>query len=114
MRRLALLLAAAALLAFPATVGAAKTYTVKTGDDFFSPTKKTIKVNDIVKWVWVGEDLKPGQTTNEHSIVDSKDRFKSKTQTEGTYRKRFKRAGKYTIFCGEHPETMIFRLTVKR
>ena len=113
MRRLVLSLTAIAVLAFPATVGAARTYTIKVGDDFFSPTKKTIKVNDIAKWVWVAEDGTPGATVNEHSIVDSKDRFHSKTMTEGTYRKRFKRAGKFTIVCGEHPDTMIFRLTVK-
>ncbi|MDQ3933942.1 MAG: hypothetical protein M3340_04850 [Actinomycetota bacterium] len=114
MRRLALLLSLAALLAFPATVGAAKTYTIKVGDDYFSPTKKTIRVNDIVKWVWVGEDGRAGQTVNEHTIVESKERFKSKTMTEGVYRKRFKKAGKFTIYCGEHANTMKLVVTVKR
>ena len=114
MRRFALPLAIAALLAFPATVGAAKTYTIKVGDDFFSPTKKTIKVNDIVKWVWVGADGRAGQTTNEHTIVEAKDRFHSETKTEGTYRKRFKKAGKWTIYCGEHTNTMKLVLTVKK
>ncbi|HEX8054038.1 MAG TPA: hypothetical protein VF517_13690 [Thermoleophilaceae bacterium] len=101
-------------LAFPATVAAAKTYTVKVGDDYFSPTKRTVKVNDIVKWVWVAEDGAPGSTVNEHSIVETKDRFHSKTQTAGSYKFRFKKAGKFTIVCGEHPETMIFRVTVKK
>ena len=79
MRRLLLVLTALALaVAIP--VGAssgqttraasAKTYTIKTGDDFFSPTSKTIHVNDILKFVWVGADGKAGQTINEHTIVD--------------------------------------------
>ena len=114
MRRLAPLLVLAAVLAFPATVGAARTYTIKVGDDYFSPTKKTIKVDDIVKWVWVGADGKPGQTTNEHTIVEAKDRFHSKTLTEGSYKKRFKKAGKWTIYCGEHANTMKLVVTVKR
>ena len=114
MRKLVVPLVALLALAFPTTVGAAKTYTVKVGDDFFSPTKRTIRVNDIVKWVWVGADGRAGQTENEHSVVDSKNRFKSADKTEGTYKRRFKKAGKYTIYCGQHANTMIFRLTVKR
>ena len=119
MRKLLLLIPVLALaVALPGSAGGhtapAKTHTVKVGDDFFSPTKKTIHVKDIVKWVWVGADGKPGETLNEHSIVETKDRFNSTSKTSGTYRFRFRKAGKYTIVCGEHPETMIFRVTVKR
>jgi plastocyanin len=113
MRRIVLSLAALGLLAFPATVGAAKTYTVKTGDDFFSPTSRTIHKKDIIKWVWVGADGKPGDTINEHTIVEAKDRFKSPTKTRGTYSVRFKSKGKFTIFCGEHPDEMKLTVRVK-
>ena len=118
MRRLILLTALGLIVAIPAVAGghttSAKTYTVKVGDDFFSPTKRTIHVKDVVKWVWVGADGKPGMTTNEHSIVETKDRFHSLSKTEGTFKYRFKKAGKFTIVCGEHPEDMIFRVTVKK
>jgi plastocyanin len=111
---LALLIA----LAFPATVGAAaKTYTVKTGDDFFSPTKKTIKVNDIVKWTWVGADGKAGSTINEHTITERDGKLPkllSSTKTSGTYKFRFKKAGKYVVVCADHPDDMIYRVTVKK
>ena len=111
MRRLALSLVALAVLAFPATVGAAKVYTVKVGDDFFSPKSKTIKKKDKIKWVWVGPDGQAGETVNEHTIAEAKDRFKSPTKTTGTYTVRFKSAGKFVIYCAEHPTTM--KLTVK-
>ena len=118
--RTALALAAVAVLAV-ALPGAAsgkhrpaKTITVKVGDDFFSPTSKTIHVRDVVKWVWVGEDGKPGATTNEHTVVESKDRFKSETKTEGTYRFRFKKTGKFTIYCAEHPDDMKLTVRVKQ
>ena len=116
MRKLIVTVTALAALAFPATVGAAKTYTVKTGDDFFDPTKRTIKVNDIVKWVWVGADRKPGETINEHTIAerDGKLKLLSPTKTAGTYRFRFKKAGKYVIICAEHQDAMKLRVTVKR
>ena len=118
MRKLLALTALALAVAIPGVAGGhtttAKTYTVKTGDDFFDPTKRTIHVRDIVKWVWVGADRKPGATINEHTIVESKDRFQSLPKTEGTFRYRFKKAGKFTIYCAEHPDKMKLTVTVKR
>ena len=119
MRRLLLALTCLAVAVAVPTVAAghtpssSKTYTVKVGDDYFDPTKRTIHKRDIVKWVWVGADRKPGATTNEHTIVESKDRFKSLTKTEGTFRFRFKKAGKFTVFCAEHPDDMKLTVRVK-
>ena len=90
---------------------------MKTGDDFFSPaTKKTIHLNDIVKWTWVGADGRAGATINEHTIAerDGKLKLLSSTKTSGTYKFRFKKAGKYVVLCAEHPEDMIIRVTVKK
>jgi plastocyanin len=96
-----------------ATGGTAKTYTVKVGDDYFSPTKRTIHKNDVVKWIWVGEDKKPGETVNEHTITEAKDRFHSKAKRSGTYKVRFKGVGKFKVICAEHPDDMIIKITVK-
>jgi plastocyanin len=95
----------------------AKTYTIKTGDNFFEPTKKTIHLNGIVKWVWVGADKKPGATINEHTIAERDGKLPkllSAKKTEGTYKFRFKKTGKYVVVCAEHPEDMILRVTVKK
>jgi plastocyanin len=120
MRKLVLPLTLLAVaVALPGTAGghgtAAKTHTVKVGDDFFSPTKKTIHVKDIVKWTWVGADGKAGETVNEHTIAerDGKLKLLSPAQTSGTYKFRFKKAGKYVVICAEHPETMRTKITVK-
>ena len=118
MRRFALISGLALAVAIPAAAiahdTASKTYTVKVGDDFFNPTKRTIHVKDSVKWVWVGADGKAGFTVNEHTIVESKDRFASSTTTTGTFRYRFKKSGKFTILCADHPETMKLVVTVKK
>ena len=118
MRRLLLTLTLVAVAVAVPTVAeghhvAAKTYTIKTGDDYFSPTSKTIHLRDIVKWQWVGADKKPGSTINEHTVVESKDRFQSKTKTKGTFSYRFKKTGKFTIFCSEHPDDMKVTIKVK-
>jgi plastocyanin len=124
MRRLLITLSIAAALALPVVAIAhsgpepdPKTYTVKTGDDFFSPTKRTIHKKDIIKWVWVGADKKPGETINEHTIIDSnqdKPYFKNAApRTKGTFKVRFKKPGSYKIICSEHFEDMILKVKVK-
>ena len=119
MRRLLLPLALlAAAVAMPTVASGhhvkAKTHTIKTGDDYFSPTKKTIHLRDVVKWVWVGADGKPGATINEHTIAEGKGRFTSDPKTSGSYRFRFKKTGKFTIYCAEHPDDMKLTVTVKK
>jgi plastocyanin len=121
MRRLAPTIALAALLVplavVPGHAGTTKTYTVKVGDDFFSPTSRTIHKNDIVKWVWVGADGRAGETINEHTIIEKTQeklpKLKSGKRTTGTYRFRFKKTGKFTIICAEHPEDMVLKVRVK-
>ena len=92
-----------------------KTFTIKVGDDFFSPTKKTVHKRDIVKWVWVKADGKAGATVNEHTVVEKTGeklpKLNSGTRTSGSYKFRFKKAGKFTILCADHPEDM--KLTIK-
>jgi plastocyanin len=94
-----------------------KTYTIKVGDDFFSPTKKTIHKRDVLKWVWVGADRKPGETVNEHTVVEATGeklpKLNSGTKRSGTYRFRFKKVGSYRILCADHPEDMILKVKVK-
>ena len=123
MRRLILLLALSlpiAVLAIPGTSAGshrdAKTFTIKVGDDCFSPTKKTIHKNDIVKWTWVNAEGKSGETINEHTVIESTQeklpKLNSGTRTSGSYKFRFKKAGKFTILCADHPEDMILKIKV--
>jgi plastocyanin len=120
MRKLILPLALLLLaLAVPASAHhvKAKTITVKTGDDFFSPTKKTIHLNDIVKWTWVGPDGKAGETINEHTIAERDGKLPkllSEPKTSGTYKFRFKKTGTFVVICAEHPDTMRTKIVVKR
>ncbi len=88
---------AAAAVAVPAL---AATKSVKVGDDFFVrdsgvPTV-TVKKNDTVKWNFTGD--KPHNVT----VTKGPVKFKSKTMSSGSYRKKVKRAGLYTIVCTIH------------
>ena len=104
-----LLAAAAALIALivPAGGGAAAGTTVKLGDNFFSPTKKSVSSGTTVRFKWIGDD--------EHNVVKQSGpgrSFASETTDDPgvNYTKKFKKAGKYKIVCTLHEE---MKLTLK-
>lgn len=99
------LLATAAL---PAFAGAANAATVTVGDNFFSPTAKTVSVGTKVKFNWVGK--------RKHNVVKTSGpggRIASgKTDDTGVnLAKRFGTAGTYKFVCTLHPDEM--RMTLK-
>jgi len=95
-----LLLALAATAALAASATGAVTRTIKVGDDFFVKDGKaptvTVKQNTRVRWNWIGDSA--------HNVTVSKGpvKFKSKTQTSGTYTKVVTRRGTYKIYCTIH------------
>jgi plastocyanin len=108
--------AAAAVLAGPAaarteaptaTVAKAKTYKVEVGSDYYDPKKLTIRKGDTVQWNWA-------PSFNLHDVATKKgapQKFRSPTQSSGTYKRTFKKAGTYVLFCTKHSMTM--KLVVK-
>lgn len=92
---------------------AAKTRTVTVADEEFSPTKITIHKRDIIKWIWVDANGNPGSTLDTHTVTERDNRFTSPEQTEGSYKKRFKRVGTVRIICSTHPTTMRMKVVVK-
>jgi plastocyanin len=105
------LIAIVALAAVPGLGGvasAAPTTTVKLGDNFFKPARKTIRRGTKVRFKWVGR--------NPHNVTKRKGpggRFKSRTTSRRgvNFVKRFTKRGTYKLICTIHPEEM--RLTIK-
>ena len=90
--------------------------TVKVADDFFSPTKLTIKVGDKVNFVWSATNI----DTHNVTLVSgpkgvSKKQFSS---LDGSTRFHFERTftvpGKYHFQCTIHPTMMNTFITVKK
>ena len=112
MRRLLILpiLVLAALLVGVAPA-AAKTRGVKIGDDFFVrnsgvPTV-SVKKGTIVKWNWTGHD--------QHNVVAQRgpSSFQSPLKKTGSFKKKMKKKGTYTIVCSIHAPDMRMKLRVK-
>lgn len=99
-----------AFAALPAFAGAANAATIKVGDNFFNPTKKTVSVGTTVKFKWVGN--------RKHHIVKTSGpggRVESRTTDDRgvNLAKRFNKRGTYRFICTLHPEEMRLRLTVR-
>jgi plastocyanin len=90
--------------------------TVKVGDDFFAPTKLTIKEGQEIKWVWNKANLDSHNVTlisGPKGISHRK--FTSATGTFGIkFERVFLKPGKYHFQCTIHPTEMNTILTVKK
>ena len=101
---------AAFVLALTPAVGAPRPRTVDVNDNFFAPSSLTIRKGTMVRFRWVGD--------NQHTVVKSRGpgRFFQSQPLEGEgvlYKHRFRKAGKYRLFCSLH-EGMTMRLAVRR
>ena len=112
MRKLALSTAAAALMlaAVPATAAPGRAE-VLVKDNFFKPDRVVIRKGGLVVWRWRG--------SNPHNVAikrpgSSTVAKRSATKTEGSYRSRFRRVGKWRVLCEIHPLNMTMRVIVRR
>ena len=101
--RLVLAACAVAVLTFAVltTTAGARGSTVKVGDDFFSPTEKTVSAGTKVKFNWIG--------TDKHNVVKKKgpggDFASGVLKGSGVlYKHKFKKAGTYRIICTIHDD----------
>lgn len=95
-------------LASPAT--AAPKTTISLGDNFFSPSTKTVAAGTKVRFRWIG--------VKRHNVKKTRGpggRFKSRTTRRRgvNFAKRFTKRGVYRMICTVHPRAMRLKLTVR-
>jgi plastocyanin len=92
-----LMLALAALAVVP--VGAqSSTVKVKIGDNYFKPKKLSVEAGTTIIWKWTGTAI--------HDVASkgkNPEKFMSKKQADGKYRRQLLTPGKYKIVCTLHP-----------
>lgn len=111
--RLTLVISAVLVLSLAALsgiAGARGSATIKVGDDYFAPDKKTVSKGTKVKFNWVGDD--------KHDVVKlsgpGRDFDSGPLEGSGVlFSKKFKKAGTYKIICSIH-DGMNMKLVVKR
>jgi plastocyanin len=110
---IALAVAGAALAAAPASAGPKRTVTV--ADNFFQPSRATVKKGTTVTWSWPedGGDVHDVKLTSAPKGVK---RFESDPGAGGyTFRRTLTRPGVYKILCTFHEDDdMRMTITVRR
>jgi plastocyanin len=85
-------LLAGLLMALP-SIGNTATRSVSVRDNSFSPRSLTARRGDTVRWRWAGR--------NPHNVVGRG--FRSSVKRSGSYSRRFRSRGRFTIRCTIHP-----------
>jgi plastocyanin len=107
-----LIAAALVAAALPAAAFGSSAKRVQVGDDYYGPTKLTVKRGTTVKWKWLADN------TNSHDVKLSKGprgvkRFHSASAaTDYTFAKKLTKKGTYRIVCTLH-RTMRMTITVR-
>jgi plastocyanin len=104
-------LALAAVAAVGSVAAAAPVATIKVGDNFLRPSKKTVKRGTTVRFDWVG--------AARHHIVKARgpgDPIASPATTKDgvNLAKRLDKTGTYRFVCTIHPTEMRLKLVVVR
>lgn len=113
MRRLVGAAAVAAVLLPAGTAGAGAIRTIRIGDNFYAPSKVTVKKGTTVRWLW------PSDTGDTHNVkLQSGPRgakpFKSESAGSAySFKRKLTVPGTYKIVCTLHAE-MRQSITVKR
>ncbi|HEY8082264.1 MAG TPA: plastocyanin/azurin family copper-binding protein [Solirubrobacterales bacterium] len=111
-RKILGLMAIVALASVPLYGGLAKaapTTTIILGDNFFSPSAKTVSSGTKVRFKWTGN--------RRHRVTKAKgpggDFASEKTKVDGVNLvKTFNASGTYRIICSVHPSEMRLKITV--
>ena len=112
MRKPLIVMLIAALSAVLAVPAIAATRTVKVADNYYvrkgSVPTVSVKKGTKVTWRWAGKEM------HNVSVTKGPVKFRSSFKTTGTYSKRVKRTGTYTIVCTIHQPDMAMKLRVTR
>ncbi len=107
LRRGVLVLAVAGLVVLPSAAalgGTTHTKTVTVGDDYYGPTKVTVKKGTTIKWVW-GEDDFDSHDVKLTSGPKGVTKFHSGSAAQDyTFSRKLTKVGTYKIVCTLHQD----------
>jgi plastocyanin len=108
-RKLTLLLLVLAIAVPAVTVSAlaaGRTRNATLKDDYFTRGKLTISKGTTVVWKW--------NTKNRHTVTEYNGRWGTTNERKkATFRHKFKKKGKWTVYCLVHPVEMRQKIVVK-
>jgi plastocyanin len=101
---------AAFLVAGPQAEAKKKPPTVTVGSNFYVAGFKTVKAGTKVKFKWEGG----GFDVHDVNVAKGPTKFRSPLQAGGSFTSKKLKAGKYVLFCSQHPEEMRLSFKVRK
>lgn len=98
------------LVSGPQAEAKKKPPTVMVGSNFYAPDFKTLKAGRKVKFKWEGG----GFDVHDVNVEKGPTKFRSPLLAGGTFTSKKLKAGKYVLFCSQHPEEMRLSFKVKK
>jgi plastocyanin len=89
---------------------ARKVPTVTVGSNYYAAGFKSVKAGEKVKFRWEAG----GFDVHDVNVEKGPAKFRSPLQAGGSYTTKKLKAGRYVLFCSQHPEEMRMTMTVKR
>jgi plastocyanin len=103
-RRHAAAALAAAACVFPAVALAAPTKRIQVGDDYYGPTKVTVKPGTTVKWVWLDGDTNSHDVKLKSGPKGVKKFHSASAASDYTFSRKLTKPGTYKIVCTLHQD----------
>jgi plastocyanin len=110
--RLALALLAAAACALAPAAALAATRKIQVGDDYYGPTKVTVKKGTTVRWSWLADNENSHDVKLKSGPKGVRKFHSASAATDYTYSRKLTVAGTYKIVCTLHQD-MTMTITVK-
>ncbi len=110
LRRGVLVLAVAGLAVLPSAValgGTPLTKTVTVGDDYYGPTKVTVKKNTTIKWVWPDDNFDSHDVKLQSGPKGVAKFHSGSAATDYTFSRKLTKVGTYKIVCTLHQDMMM-------
>jgi plastocyanin len=111
-RRLLPVAIGVAAFAVAPAAAAPKPLTVKVGDDYFTPLKKTVKPGTKVVWKWLSVNGNTHDVKLKKGPKGVKKFHSDPAAADFTYKRTLKVKGKYHIICTFH-ENMVQTIVVR-
>ena len=84
--------------------------TVTVGSNFYVAPFKSVRAGSKVRFKWE----RSGFDVHDVNVERGPTRFRSPLQAGGTFTSKKLKAGRYVLFCSQHPEEMRMSLKVKK
>lgn len=82
---------------------------VAVGSNFYDPVRLTVARGQRVRFLWEGGILR-----HDVSVRRGPEHFRSPLQAAGSYSRRFRKPGRFSLYCTQHPSSMRMTLVVRR